>query len=73
MKYKIRINNPVMGVPISWLDKYCPGQFEIVGIDREISYGLLPELKNNKWKGSFGRGFINGKEIYARILIRRKK
>ena len=26
----IRICNPVMGVPISFLDKYCPEQFEIV-------------------------------------------
>ena len=23
-----------MGVPISFLDKYCPEQFEIVGLDR---------------------------------------
>lgn len=26
----IRICNPVMGVPISFLDKYCPEQFEII-------------------------------------------
>jgi hypothetical protein len=62
----------VMGVPISWLDKYNPEQFEIMCIDREISYGVLPELKNKKSKGPFGRGYIGGKEIYARILIRRK-
>lgn len=29
-QYKILIKNPVMGVPISFLDKYCPEQFEIV-------------------------------------------
>ena len=28
--YKIKIKNPVMGVPITFLDKYCPTQFEIV-------------------------------------------
>jgi len=22
----------VMGVPISWLDKYCPKQFELLGM-----------------------------------------
>ena len=27
---KIRIHNPVYGVPITFLDKYCPDQFEIV-------------------------------------------
>ena len=27
---KIRINKPIFGVPISFLDKYCPEQFEIV-------------------------------------------
>jgi len=27
---KIRIYKPIMGVPITFLDKYCPTQFEIV-------------------------------------------
>lgn len=53
--------NGVMGVPISFLDKYCPEQFEIVGLDRYIEGNTMP----NK------RMHINGKEIYARILIRR--
>ena len=30
MKYKIKIKNPVMGVPITFLDRYNPEQFEIV-------------------------------------------
>ena len=29
-RYKIKIKNPVMGVPITFLDKYCPTQFRIV-------------------------------------------
>ena len=29
-KYKIKIKNPVMGVPITFLYKYCPTQFEII-------------------------------------------
>ena len=29
-KIKIRIENPCMGVPITYLDKYNPEQFEIV-------------------------------------------
>ena len=52
----------VMGVPITFLDKYCPTQFEIVGLDRYVEGNTMP----NK------RMHINGKEIYARILIRRK-
>jgi len=52
--------NGVMGVPISFLDKYCPEQFEILGIDRYIEDNPIP-----------GKRFtINSKEVYARILIR---
>ncbi|MDR1842111.1 MAG: adenine-specific methyltransferase EcoRI family protein [Holophagales bacterium] len=51
-----------MGVPITFLDKYNPEQFEIIGIDRYT--------EGNKTPGK--RMTINGKEIYARILIKRK-
>ena len=48
----------VMGVPISFLDKYNPNQFDIVGIR----------------KGDDGKDLtINGKPTYCRILIRRKE
>jgi len=53
----------VMGVPITFLDKYCPEQFEIVGLDRYVEGNKYP----NK------RMFIDGKEQYARILIRHHK
>ncbi len=53
----------VMGVPITFLDKYNPDQFEIVGLDRYI--------KDNPHYGH--RFTIKGKETYARILIRRRK
>lgn len=54
----------VMGVPISFLDKYCPEQFEILGMDdHRIIYP--------QWRG---RGpDLNGKPIYRRIIIRKKK
>ena len=61
-KYKIKIKNPVMGVPISFLDKYCPNQFRIVGLDRYV--------EDNPRYGH--RFTINGKETYARILIRKR-
>lgn len=53
----------IMGVPISFLDKYSPSQFEIIGIDRYVKDNPL-----------YGKRFtINGKEIFARILIKHKK
>lgn len=52
-----------MGVPISFLDKYCPEQFEILGIDRYIEDNPIPNR----------RFTINGKEVYARIVIRSKQ
>ena len=52
----------VMGVPITFLDKYNPEQFEIVGLDRYV--------EDNPHYGH--RFSINRKETYARILIRRK-
>ena len=53
----------IMGVPITFLDKYCPDQFEIVGLDRYV-----PDNPH------YGHRFtLQGKETYARILIRRRK
>ena len=59
--------NGVMGVPITFLDKYCPTQFEIVG----IMSGAKGETFTN---GNDGRAkfYVNDKGVYARILIRRK-
>ncbi|MDZ7611354.1 MAG: adenine-specific methyltransferase EcoRI family protein [Candidatus Moranbacteria bacterium] len=62
----------VMGVPISFLDKYSPEQFDIIGSDYEIKEGLLSNLINTDWKGKFDRGYINGKRIYSRLFIRHK-
>ena len=57
----------VMGVPVTFLDKYCPTQFEIVGL---MSGGKGENLTN----GNDGRPkfYVNGKGVYARVLIRRK-
>ena len=50
----------VMGVPITFLTKYNPNQFEIVGNE----YTLNIER---------GRVYVNGKRMYSRIFIRHKK
>ena len=56
--------NGIMGVPITFLDKYNPDQFEIIGLDR---YTVPSQFLVG------GRVAINGKPRYARILIRRRK
>ena len=61
----------VMGVPITFLNKYNPEQFEIVGNDynaREV-----PKLIKTKWIGKIDRGYVNEKRLYVRILIKHKK
>jgi len=55
----------VLGVPITFLDKFNPDQFEIIGSNRGISQDP---------KGIYGRGsFLNGKETFKRLFIRNKK
>jgi Adenine-specific methyltransferase EcoRI len=62
----------VMGVPISFLDKYTPEQFEILGSDTDIKEGRLAFLINPNWQGKVDRGYINGNRIYSRIFIKHK-
>lgn len=65
----------VMGVPITFLDKYSPDQFEIVGMAAGNSracgfYYDVPYKQHPNDRG--GCGVINGKRVYARILIRNR-
>ncbi len=68
----------IMGVPITFMDKYNPNQFEIVwqasgntrasaplDILKEIEYKPHPEDRG-------GCGVVNGKRMYSRILIKKK-
>ncbi len=68
----------IMGVPITFLDKYNPNQFEIVwqasgntrasapsDVLKEVGYKAHPEDRG-------GCGVIKGKRQYSRILIRNK-
>jgi len=63
----------VMGVPITFLDKYSPEQFEIIGSDTDVKEGKLPELVYPNWSGKLDRGYVNGNRIYSRILIKHRK
>lgn len=51
----------VMGVPITFLDKHNPKQFEVVA---KMTTTGIDEF-------NFGYPYINGKKTYARILIRK--
>ena len=46
----------VMGVPITFMDRYNPSQFEIVGLCRYLN----------------GDAVLNGKNMYQRIIVKRK-
>ncbi|MBR5913954.1 MAG: hypothetical protein IKZ58_06300 [Selenomonadaceae bacterium] len=78
----------VMGVPITFLDKYCPEQFEIVGMTENLDlYGLKTKIYTTEEcrqryfelfgkKGTYdlnAAGVINGRKVYQRILIRWRK
>lgn len=57
-----------MGVPITFLDKYCPEQFEIAGITGGAGVSGLYVEGCEK----YDRPYLKGKRMYPRILIRRK-
>ncbi|MFC0131517.1 modification methylase [Massilia eurypsychrophila] len=72
-----------MGVPITFLDKYNPEQFQIVGISTQLAepmsrYAVKEDYmsKNGKVVGGTGKLFLpaaNGKHegVYERIIIKR--
>ena len=77
----------VMGVPITFLDKFNPDQFEIIGMcENKDLYGLKTRVYSSeeckqRYMELFGKkgtydlnasGVVNGKKVYQRILIRRK-
>lgn len=72
--------NGVMGVPITFLDKYCPEQFEIIWQASGNAYANAPKevmefLKFDptiKYGGGLGAAVIDGKAVYSRILIRKR-
>ena len=59
----------VMGVPITFLDKYNPDQFEILG-KSDMFAGEV--VVGGKLKKNPGRFYVNGKRMYDRILIQRR-
>ena len=60
----------VMGVPITFMDKYNPEQFEIIGATESEGKGFSAGLWNPD--SGIAQATINGAKVYKRILIRRR-
>lgn len=61
--------NGVMGVPISFLNKHSPDQFEIIGMAEDNGKGFSGGI----WDGKNPHCVVNGKNKFKRIFIKRKK
>ncbi|MCG6489991.1 adenine-specific methyltransferase EcoRI family protein [Vibrio parahaemolyticus] len=66
-----------MGVPISFLDKYNPDQFEILGSSRSLSRPMSQIVKKGTYQSGGPRFYLpNGdgtyRRMYERIIIRKK-
>ena len=57
----------VMGVPISFLDKYCPEQFEIIGCSDNGAVDEIIKLSHFK---RHNEPYVESKKVYKRIFIR---
>lgn len=60
-----------MGVPISFMDKYCPEQFEILGASESEGVGF----SNGLWNKDFNvtQPLVEQERKYKRIFIRKKQ
>jgi len=60
----------VMGVPITFLDKYSPEQFEIIGATESEGKGF----SNGLWteKSKISQPVVNNGKLYKRIFIKHK-
>jgi len=63
--------NGIMGVPITFLDKYCPSQFEIIGCTESEGKGF----SNGLWHvdSAVSQPLVHGVKRYKRVFIREKR
>ncbi len=60
----------VMGVPITFLDKYCPEQFELLGATESEGKGFSGGLWDEGSK--VAQPLVGGRKYYKRLFIRRR-
>lgn len=60
-----------MGVPVTFLNKYNPSQFEILGATESEGKGFSGSL----WIPEVGtaQAMVRGKRVYKRLFIRNRK
>jgi len=63
--------NGIMGVPVTFLDKYNPNQFEILWTTDRGGDGMLEDVKLPHTR--YDAPVVNGKGLFKRILIQKKK
>ena len=59
-----------MGVPVSFMNKYCPEQFEIYGATESDGKGFSRKLWNPE--SGVTHAMVNGKKVFKRFFIKRK-
>ena len=71
----------LMGVPLTFMDKYCPDQFQIIGPAMGWTSSTMSEewkkevgyISNPEWpSGTSGYAILDGVQQYHRILIKRR-
>lgn len=69
----------LMGVPITFLDKYCPEQFQILGISLEQAVPMATVAPNGIYQKGGPAFYLpdteenHYKRLYCRIIIKRKQ
>lgn len=58
-----------MGVPITFLEKYNPAQFEILGATESEGKGF----SNGIWRGGTAQAIVQGERVYKRLFIRHRR
>ena len=53
----------LMGVPVTFLNKYCPEQFQLIGHDHDLTGDGGADILD-------GQFICNGKNVYIRVLIK---
>ena len=66
---KIRIKNPVMGVPITFMDKYNPEQFDIIALGNSRDNFTPNKNYNNSKKHLKDGKIVNGNAINHVLTI----
>ena len=60
----------LMGVPITFMNKFNPKQFDLIDNSNNLAGDIIIK---GKLKKNPGRFYINGKRLYERLIIRNRK